>query len=406
MATTELARDTSPHLAGLPAAQEDAPATRVTLPPELLLAVMWLLEGRGHKRTLLNFISVSRSAYSLGIGVLLRRVSVSRISTHAGAGPRALDRFRGLVEDGLGTGKLAQVRELSVEIRKQDPFYSKLLRRAGPSLKELRITASSVGGVEFFLEDVRTARKLKRVSISVDPAKDFENALDPQAEPFLPLLRHLDRLQTLRRISFHDKSSQWMNQVPGSRSWASSFQDFPKLASRLRSVTLFDSNLHEWHAAKFKSVRTIRIHFQEFETAPHNLARIFSAFPGARCLHIHGAKTGPLLQNCIIPALTEFSIHRCELDLPPQSFPDVKVAMEACGAKILVAPNWDWMSDLVADSMDVLEARDVVDSWRNEEAFWAGISGVTIEGFDDWDRVLDDWEESTGENVDEDGSSK
>ncbi|KAI9028756.1 hypothetical protein DFJ74DRAFT_500391 [Hyaloraphidium curvatum] len=161
MMALELQEETAPPRRGGPA-PGDANATRVALPPKLLLAIMEVLEARGHKRTLLDFLLTSRSVLSVGLSVLFRQIKVSRGSSGA------LDRLRGLVADALGTGKLTRAKELSVDIWTSDPFYAELLRGTGASLQELRITASSGPGVLSFLETVGSLRKLKRVSISLD----------------------------------------------------------------------------------------------------------------------------------------------------------------------------------------------------------------------------------------------
>ncbi|KAI9016157.1 hypothetical protein DFJ74DRAFT_679630 [Hyaloraphidium curvatum] len=157
MAKSKRAKAAPSRRVGQPRAPKDGDATLVPLPPELLLAVMEILEGQGHKRTLLEFLWAFKDMLALGMGLLVRSLHLL-VATLSELDPdRLLDKFRGLLSVELTPWKLSRVEKLSVAIWELDPFHAELLREIAPPLKVLEIRATSRPGVERFLDSIGTA---------------------------------------------------------------------------------------------------------------------------------------------------------------------------------------------------------------------------------------------------------
>ncbi|KAI9028760.1 hypothetical protein DFJ74DRAFT_703717 [Hyaloraphidium curvatum] len=181
----------------------------------------------------------------LGPGLLARRLFLP-FSTRDEEDPfHLLDKYRDLLSENIAPWKFSRVEELTVEVWKRDPFFGELLRMAGPSPKMLELRASDSEGVE--VEE------------------------DPQADPFLPLLSHLDGLESLREIKIDDPVMSSYYQVPDSCSWVDAFSELPRAASCLIRVTADDTTVADWAKTRFPSIEVVD--FSATGT-PENLASL------------------------------------------------------------------------------------------------------------------------------------
>ncbi|KAI9028753.1 hypothetical protein DFJ74DRAFT_660001, partial [Hyaloraphidium curvatum] len=364
-------------------------SARVMLLPEIFLVIFELLEATWQKRTLLSMLSACRGMLMLGIGVLVRRIEVP------GAPPsveqaRALDRFRGLLSDSLGTGKLGRVEDLSVTIEWCDAFFADLVRGAGGSLKKLEIVSSSRLGVQGFLEAIDAAGSLERVRLKVK--RDSDPGVpdrDPQSDPFLPLLRHLDGLNSLKEIHLDDCKVGWRPVVQNSCSWPASFFSLPTAGSRLRSVTVHESRLHEWEVLRLTSITAVAFRYTRGPATAGDMQRVCDAFPGLRALTFAYADT-ETLAGIRFGQLEELILDGSILNLDPGRFPEVKSAIEASGVRVRIRPSWYIMQDLLDDSEDAADAVAEARRWLAEETFWRGVRGAEVEGFGKWDILVDE----------------
>ncbi|KAI9016607.1 hypothetical protein DFJ74DRAFT_677790 [Hyaloraphidium curvatum] len=376
---------------------------------------MDILADRGHKRTLLNLMMTSRRLLFLGIGPLVRKISLPDEF-----GP-LLDKWRGLVSDALGTGKLGKVESLDVHIGGRDPLFADLLLGAGASLNEPEFVVADRAGLEAFLGSIQAAKGLRRVTIGLREGLAISagwESLNPRADPFLPLLRHLDRLDSLEEVILEESEQlSFLDPVPGSRSWPAAFGDHPRAASKLRSLYLdFDNattTLQDWTAEGFRSIERVHFNLMSHPEEPGVMRRMCDAFPGLRHLTINFANTA-VLADFDFGRLESLELEHWHLDLPPESFPRVRAAVAASGVRISISPNWEPGFDgELHNARDSWDCLAVAKAWREEELFWRGIEGVRIDrlkidGYaNSWWELLhelcDEWDE---EAVEGDGSGE
>ncbi|KAI9023375.1 hypothetical protein DFJ74DRAFT_85282 [Hyaloraphidium curvatum] len=191
-------------------------ASLASLPPEVLLLVMENPAGR--KRSLLNLLSTCRGLLTLGIEVLLRRLVVDP-DEH-----RPLEKWRGLLMDGLELHKLEYLTEFRVSIASRDPLLAALLDNAAPSLAELHMCVLDPDSVPGFLRGICRATKLRVVSV------DSPTAEETDADDFVQLLEHLESLPTFEsfELSFYEDC--------GSSTWPEAILAFPNVFNHLRTL--------------------------------------------------------------------------------------------------------------------------------------------------------------------------
>ncbi|KAI9023185.1 hypothetical protein DFJ74DRAFT_767827 [Hyaloraphidium curvatum] len=348
-------------------------------PHEILLAVAKILGATGrHKRTLINLLSACRGLFLLGIGELVRRVEL-HTQAYAYATPRDLDPYRGKLRDHFGTGKLGKIEFLRLDVMFRDPLLAGLLRGAGASLKELEITAWHCDGVRGFLESAKSIERLERVQLRVMSYRDADlggtdwraTHFDPQADPFMPLLRRINSLGTLKEFSLEDDT-------------------FPEVGRRLGSSSVLKTTtIGSWFNAKFETITKLTI--SQSYAGQLNLNRVCGSFPCLRDLTLDWPQTF-MLDSFDFGHLDTLLLDGATLTLPPSSFGRVRAALEASDVELIINPSWYNLED--PEHLGPLEALAEAERWRNEEEFWLGIDGVDFLEYEEssfsvgWERLI------------------
>ncbi|KAI9023373.1 hypothetical protein DFJ74DRAFT_668894 [Hyaloraphidium curvatum] len=210
------------------------------------------------------------------------------------------------------------------------------------------------------------------------------------AGPYLPLLRHLDSLDSLREISLATKYA-WIWRLPDESqlfSWPDALLRFSRLPSLLVRLTT-SHKLDPWlRTNRFCNVEDLHFFNEEVEDMD-KLRRICASFPRLRSLEFsqteQPAGTAILADFSSIRfhCLEQLTIRYCYLGLNPMLFPAVKTAIEESGVRITLEPLWECLNWETLESAQALKA---------EEDFWLGVPGVHFdaygahsrEGFDPW----------------------
>ncbi|KAI9024574.1 hypothetical protein DFJ74DRAFT_642706 [Hyaloraphidium curvatum] len=368
-----------------------------SLPPELLLLVMELVleedECFSKKKSLLDLLSTCRRLLTVGIPLLVRKLKISP------GYDETLDKWRGLLTDALDLKKLQNVSELDISIGSEDPFPEALLRGAGPYIRKLGIYVSSLEGLSAFLRSINHATSLIRVEISLGPYGDHhlcrgegQNPADPRADAYIPLLEHLDELDTLDHIQLHSYSepTDW---VPSSLSWPEAISSFPNVAAKLRKIMINANELPPWTMAVFENVDQVDVSFfsYDIEADENEIASIRASFPSVEDLWVYNAPTR-ILAGCEWEGLKRIHFHYRYLDLSRDAFPAVRAAIASSGTRIDIDPNWEGIF-----APRATYPRSMVRAMEREERFWSGIERYHVERYDGYPAA-------DSEDEDEDGT--
>ncbi|KAI9018884.1 hypothetical protein DFJ74DRAFT_757335 [Hyaloraphidium curvatum] len=388
------------HASAADPAEEWTDEPFAALPADIMLLLGELLLSSFQRRSLLNLLSTCRTMMELGMGILVRELDVTdeprrrwdatalQFVDEQGDGPGDfLDKFRGLLADGLGLGKLRMVRKLSVGMSCADPFFAALLAGVGPSLEELTIYASCTAGIMSFLGAAESIAALRRATINgiYDPERP---AGDPKAAHFLPLLQRLDCLATFEALSLFDPVDDGPppGTAPGWLDWPSAIRRFPNVAARLDELELPASDSALWTLVPGAFPRARRLCFRSESPNRADLRAVLAAFPGLASLELAMHRTAILADGCWT-ALEELVLERCRLDLSPAAFGAVRAAAAASRTALRIEPDWDTMEGSWVDAEQVRAA-------RAEEAFWAAQPRVEIPVRDGgwWEEALEGFE--------------
>ncbi|KAI9016606.1 hypothetical protein DFJ74DRAFT_677789 [Hyaloraphidium curvatum] len=163
------------------------------------------------------------------------------------------------------------------------------MRGAGRSLKDLCVCASDRAAMEDFLGAIGAVTGLRGIKLGFDwgVAESEDSDLNPQADPFMPLLRHLDTLDCLEEIHLEEHGGMSCSDPePGSTDWPSAFGDHPRAASKLRSIFLDFNNvtntLQDWAAKAFQSIERVHFNFDVNPVQPEILQRICESAAACR----------------------------------------------------------------------------------------------------------------------------
>ncbi|KAI9025519.1 hypothetical protein DFJ74DRAFT_41989 [Hyaloraphidium curvatum] len=221
------------------------------------------LREAGSKKSLLHLLSTCRTLLMEGVGLLVRELRIrdeldlwppvpkTFVSSERHFAIAAeLDRWRGLLEEGLGSRKLRRVKSLSVTVASPDPFYASLLRGVGPSVEKLEVVERDPEGVRFFLDGLSEAAMLRSVRLVMNGGVFRRHLLlfKSDAVHWLPLLRHLDQLTTLDRLELEDVDFGAHFNRP--RNWVQTIGTFPQVAASLRCIALMNYDLDKWPRSK------------------------------------------------------------------------------------------------------------------------------------------------------------
>ncbi|KAI9024581.1 hypothetical protein DFJ74DRAFT_705321 [Hyaloraphidium curvatum] len=379
--------DASPG-SGTEAPDDPAEATLSTLPAEILLLIMETLEQPRRKRTLLHLLSTCRRLLVLGMPLLMRELHIELLP-----GERNHKLF-GLLEDKLGLGKLKHVAKLSVVTRSDGGFHIPLIREVAPSLEELSITFDTFVQLSGAVSAMCRTSSLRKLTIRFGIAPNSAQQ-DPGAAPFEPLARHLGTLATFESLGL-DLIDAPRNPLSQRRSWASLLLDYPAVAERLHSLAIDDSELEEWEAAQFGSVRTVRVDFDQ-QPFLDDVQWVLDVFRGCTALGINMADTSELL-DYPLDGIREPTLYGCSLNLTPEQFPAAESLVSASGISVRLEPDWRTHErEIMAlfnggDGADDAAGRAyaAVEALRAEEAFWLGLNGVSVDRYGDWEVFLSD----------------
>ncbi|KAI9028751.1 hypothetical protein DFJ74DRAFT_659998 [Hyaloraphidium curvatum] len=258
------------------------------------------------------------------------------------------------------------------------------------------MVTSSREGVEGFLQAIGATGSLEKVRLKVKRYSDPDvRKRDPQSDPFLPLLRHIDGLSSFEEINLDDCEVGWRRPVPGSSAWALSFHSLPRAGSCLRRITVHEKRRKIWESVRLRSIPEVE-YFCDADAEPGSadaLRRICDCFPGMRNLLISSPDTSALA-GFDFGELELLDLFGSNLNLQPRHFHQVMSALERSGTRLKIKPHWE---GLVNDIEDPFEAYEEAQRWRMEESFWLGLANVEIERYGEWAKLFNALEDEIAE---------